>query len=80
MNFEMEEYLDDDAMVMEPREQFDKCIIGVTYYGDKVVYSTEMILQALMEDNEMTDEEALEYFEYNVIGAYVGEGTPIYIR
>jgi hypothetical protein len=39
-----------------------------------------MILQALMEDNEMSDEEALEYFEYNVIGAYVGEGTPIYIR
>ena len=26
----------------------------------------------------MNDEEAIEYFEYNILGAYVGEGTPIY--
>jgi len=33
-----------------------------------------------MEDSEMTEEEALDYFEYNVIGSYMGDGTPIFIR
>lgn len=79
MQYEMEEYLDDGSMVLGPREQFDKCIIGVTYQGDKVIYSVEMIIQTLMEENEMSDEEALDYFEYNVIGSYVGYGTPIYM-
>ena len=27
----------------------------------------------------MTDEEAVEYFGYNVVGSYVGERTPIFI-
>ncbi len=28
----------------------------------------------------MTEEEAVEFFDYNVIGAWVGEGTPCYLR
>lgn len=28
----------------------------------------------------MTNEEAIEYFEYNIIGAYVGEKTPTFIQ
>ena len=27
----------------------------------------------------MTDEEAVEYFEYNVVGSWMGEGTPIFL-
>lgn len=81
MKFEdIEEYVNDEALTLEPREQFDKCIVGATYYGDKVVYSAELVIQALMEDSEMTEEEALDYFEYNVIGSYMGDGTPIFIR
>jgi hypothetical protein len=30
-------------------------------------------------DDGMTDEEAIEYFEYNQIGAWVGEQTPCFI-
>ena len=28
----------------------------------------------------MTEEEAIEYFDYNVIGSWVGEDTPIFIH
>jgi len=28
----------------------------------------------------MTDEEAMEFFEFNVVGAWVGEETPIFVR
>jgi len=27
----------------------------------------------------MTEEEAIEYFEFNVTGAWVGEGTPAFV-
>ena len=31
-----------------------------------------------MLDQDFTEEEAIEWMEYNVLGAYVGEGTPIF--
>jgi len=27
----------------------------------------------------MTDEEALDWFEYNMVGSYLGDGTPIFM-
>ena len=71
--------LDPEAMLMEPREHYDPCIIGMTYDGSKVIYDTVLVLKSLMEDQGMTDEEALDWFEYNMIGSYVGEGTPIFM-
>jgi hypothetical protein len=32
-----------------------------------------------MDDDEMTLDEAIEYFEFNVEGAYVGPHTPIFL-
>ena len=32
-----------------------------------------------MERDEMTYEEAYEFFSYNIIGAWVGEYTPVFI-
>jgi hypothetical protein len=28
----------------------------------------------------MTEDEAEEYFEFNVIGAWVGHGTPVFVQ
>ena len=42
-------------------------------------YDYDRVIQVLMEDGT-TEEEAIEYFEYNVIGAWVGERTPCYLR
>jgi hypothetical protein len=71
--------LDPEAMLMEPREYYDKCIVGMAYDGSKVIYDTLLVVQSLMEDQGMTDEEALDWFEYNMLGSYVGEGTPIFM-
>jgi hypothetical protein len=57
---------------------FDNAIIGVDYKQGKLVYSVEKILEQLMEDSDMTLEEAIEYFDSN-IGTYVGEMTPLFI-
>ena len=79
MNPEIDELVD-GALVMGPRDQLDKCIIGVTYYGDKVIYDVNLVLKSLMEDQGMTDEEALDWFEYNMVGSYMGDGTPVFMK
>ena len=39
-----------------------------------------MCIQILVRDNDMSHEEALEFFEYNTIGAFIDENQPIYIH
>ena len=43
---------------------------------DRVVYSGEKIVEILVERDGMDYDEAREYIEYNIEGAYVGEQTP----
>ena len=61
---------------------FDEAIIGIGRQFNKnlVIYDEDKCIQILMERDGMTDEEAIEFFEFNVVGAYVGEYTPVYVR
>ena len=56
---------------------FDKAIIGVSNNDMRVIYSKSLCIDILISQG-MDEDEALEYFEYNVSGAYVGEKTPIW--
>ena len=56
---------------------FDKAIIGVSNNDMRVIYSKSLCIDILMSQG-MDEDEALEYFEYNVSGAYLGEKTPIW--
>jgi len=62
---------------------FDDAIIGVSTPSPGrpplVVYNTRSCIQILMDRDEMTEEEAWEFFEFNVQGAWVGDTTPLYI-
>jgi len=61
---------------------FDEAILGMAErinLGPVVAYSEEKIIQILMERDGMTDEEAYEFFHYNIKGAWVGDYTPIFI-
>lgn len=42
-------------------------------------YDYDRVIQLFTEEG-MTEEDAIEHFEYNVIGAWVGERTPCYLR
>lgn len=63
---------------------FDKAILGLSrgslsiLRDNVVVYSVEKCIDILAKD--MTYEEAVEYFEYNVLGAYMGPMTPIFVH
>ena len=58
---------------------FDEAIIGQEYHDGRYVYSIERILEILMLRDDMTMDDAMDYFSFNIGGAYVGEMTPLYI-
>ena len=74
-------YSDDEPDILFA-DGFDKAIVGVTWDGERtrVVYKTEGILKILMERDEMTYDEASEYFDFNVAGSYMGVYTPLYLE
>lgn len=52
--------------------------LGYQFTTPVTVYSRTKVLQIYQRDG-MTYEEAVEYFDFNVAGAYVGEQTPVFL-
>jgi hypothetical protein len=62
---------------------FDDAIIGLAErinLGPVVAYDTEKMIDIMVERDGMTYEEAIEYFDYNILGAWMGEYTPVFIQ
>ena len=60
---------------------YDDCFIGkIIRFGQEPIlcYSYEKVVKSNMKAG-MTREEAEEFFEYNQIGSWVGEGTPCFL-
>jgi hypothetical protein len=55
---------------------FDDAIIGIDDSTMRLIYSVSRCIDILKKD--MDEEEAVEYFNYNVKCAYMGEKTPIW--
>ena len=60
----------------------DAALIGLAErinLGPVAAYYVEKICEILMERDGMEYSEALEFFEFNIKGAWMGEFTPVYI-
>jgi hypothetical protein len=60
----------------------DHALLGLVTIPDGTTvaaYSEKLILQELV-DQGMEWLEAVEYYEFNIKSAYLGEGTPVYIE
>jgi len=55
---------------------FDEAIIGVDEQSMRLVYSVDKCIEILTRD--MSEEDAIEFFQFNVSGSYMGEQTPIW--
>jgi hypothetical protein len=55
---------------------FDEAIIGVDETTMRLIYSVKKCIEILMRD--MSEEDAIEHFSFNISGGYVGEKTPIW--
>lgn len=69
--------LDNDTIVFD-NPSFDNSIVGVTMDG-KAVYDYEKMVVELMKDDNISEQDAIDWIEYNTIRAipYAGEMAPI---
>jgi len=61
---------------------YDDCIVGVVEQIGQIpvlCYDLERMVRKLAEKDGMTQEEALEFLDYNYFNAFLGEGTPCFI-
>ena len=60
---------------------YETAVIGVDTEG-RVVYSFEKMVKYLIDNEKMTEEEAIERIEYNTIRAlpYMGNKAPIIVK
>ena len=67
---------------MKTANGFDDAIAGIIRQfnqPDKVVYDYGKCVEILEKRDDMTHEDAVEFMEFNVVGAYVGEDTPAWM-
>jgi len=60
---------------------FNDCILGICErFGQPpiIAYDKDKVIRKLMKD--MSEEEAVEYWEYNQLGSWMGEGTPCFVE
>ena len=71
----LETYYEEVFMIADG---FDDAIIGVDESVPRLVYSSDKCIQILV-DEGMDYMDAIEHFDYNVRGSYMGEKTPLFI-
>ena len=57
---------------------FDKAIVGIDTRELRVIYDEDLMIETLMK--EMSYEEAIDYYEFNIASTYLGDNTPIILR
>ena len=68
---------------MRVADGYDSAIIGYAYNPisrkNVVGYEVDKILKILFERDGMSLDDAEEFFNFNIVGSYVGEQTPIFV-
>ena len=55
---------------------FDNAIIGIDESTMRLIYSVNKCIEILMLN--MSEEDAIEYFSFNISSSYIGDNTPIW--
>ena len=69
-------------VTMLKADGLDAAIIGIGSrcgQPDIFIYDYNKCCDIFMERDGMTREEAMEFMDFNVVGAWHGEGTPIFL-
>lgn len=70
----LEYYQEEEILIADG---FDEAIIGIEDTSMRLIYSIEKCIDILIAEG-LSEEDAIEHFEFNVRGSYVGEQTPIW--
>lgn len=73
--------ISEDTLILEPKDTFDKGIVGYRPKEKKLVYALSLLISAVVEDKDWEYEEAVEWLHYNTIRAcQYGEYAPIILE
>ena len=73
---------DEDQVVFLKPEYFDKAILGLTSLSPgwdmkpRVCYSSQKIIDLLMKEEDLSYDEALDYFSFNIQGFGMSDPPP----
>lgn len=79
----LEGYSDESPLLMEPRSDYDPCLVGIGYRfndGPLAVYDINKVLKVLQTRDGMSVEGSEEFFQFNIVGSWAGDGTPMFIE
>ena len=74
---------DDDCVSPLTLDGYDDCVIGLaSRHGqpDLIAYDVQKIVKVLMERDGMEEDEAWEFFRFNIAQAWMGGGTPLLVN
>ena len=69
-------YYEDEELLLA--DGFDDAVIGIDESTMRIIYSSGKCIEILMLQSEMLLDQAVEFFECNVKGSYVGDKTTIW--
>lgn len=75
---DMDEYAEGAILLTD----LEDCIIGVVEEfgtGRRILYDRNKIIKKLQERDLMTEGEAEEFYDYNILGLYAGEQNPVFL-
>lgn len=77
----LKKFLDSFEDGIEVANNLDYAFVGLaqTKHGYVTVYSTELIVEQLMEEDMMNYDDAEEFMMYNMVSAYTGDRSPIFV-
>lgn len=77
---EMADLYGDDLLFLDPPEQFDNCILGMVErcgMSPVVLYDEAKVVKTLV-DQGLGEDEAFDFYLFNVAGASAGERSPMF--
>lgn len=71
--------IEPDALIADGLEE---ALIGFVAQAHRYLacYSMAKIIEILMKRDGMSEIEALEFYEFNIVGAFMGEYTPVFLQ
>lgn len=75
--------MSDSPKIVLLADGFSRAFIGMTDEWNgatRSVYDYDKCIRVLMRRDKMSQEEAREYMDFNVVGSYVGEATPLFVK
>jgi hypothetical protein len=81
-NGELREWISEHNPEAMLADGFEAALIGIAHRCSQatlVVYDADKCIEILMSRDGMDHDEAREFFWFNTLGAWVGEGTPLFL-